>query len=62
VLKLSDELEGSLRLLKPEGHILEDRFKSLQKRNIIEPRVKAKRVVKYRPKVIEKKGHLAVAE
>jgi nucleolar protein 53 len=61
-LKLSEELEGSLRLLKPEGHILEDRFKSLQRRNIIEPRLRAKRIRRYTPKIIEKKGHRAVTE
>lgn len=41
-LKLSDELTGDLRNLKPEGNVLYDRYKSMQKRNIIEPRVKAK--------------------
>jgi hypothetical protein len=29
-------------LIKPEGNILTDRYKSLQKRNILEPRQKAK--------------------
>ncbi|KAK2193285.1 hypothetical protein NP493_16g10004 [Ridgeia piscesae] len=56
-LKLSDELEGSLRLLKPEGNLLEDRFYSLQKRNIIEPRKRAKFARKYKWKSFEKKGH-----
>lgn len=41
-LKLSGELTSSLRTLKPEGNILTDRYKSLQKRNLIEPRVRAK--------------------
>ncbi len=41
-LKLTDELTGNLRSLKPEGNLLEDRYKSLQKRNLIETRVKAK--------------------
>ena len=41
-LKLSDELTGNLRSLKPEGNLLEDRFKSLQKRNILETRTKKK--------------------
>jgi len=41
-LKLSGELTSSLRTLKPEGNILTDRYKSLQKRNIIEPRVRAR--------------------
>merc|ERR1712038_1946351 len=39
-LKLSDELTGNLRSLKPEGNLLADRYKSMQKRNIIETRVK----------------------
>ncbi|TSP46814.1 Ribosome biogenesis protein NOP53 [Bagarius yarrelli] len=41
-VQLSDELAGSLRTLKPEGSVLKDRFKSLQKRNLIEPRERAK--------------------
>ena len=41
-LKLSNEISGSLRTLKTEGNILRDRYKSLQKRNIIEPRERAK--------------------
>lgn len=39
-----EELSGSLRNLKKYGNLLEDRFKSLQKRNILEPRVKQKKV------------------
>ncbi|VDI08875.1 nucleolar protein 53 [Mytilus galloprovincialis] len=56
-IKLTDELEGSLRLLKPEGHLFEDRFKSLQKRSIIEPRVQARHTRKYKPKVFDKRSH-----
>ena len=41
-LKLSDELTGELRSLRPEGSLLEDRFKSLQKRNVIAPSAKRK--------------------
>jgi nucleolar protein 53 len=37
-IKLSGELTGNLRSLKPEGNVLLDRYKSLQKRNIIETR------------------------
>merc|ERR1712192_306004 len=48
-LKLSDELTGNLRNLSPEGSLLEDRFKSMQRRNMIEVRVKKKKV--------EKRGH-----
>ena len=60
-LKLSHEVEGSLRLLKPEGSLFDDRFKSLQKRNIIEPRLRAKVAkLNFKPKKFEKKGHKAV--
>ncbi len=31
-----------ITFFQPEGNLLEDRFKSLQKRNIIEPRKRAK--------------------
>ena len=41
-LQLSHEIRGSLRALKPEGDILTDCYKSLQKRCIIEPRQKFK--------------------
>jgi len=56
-IKLSDELTGNLRSLKPEGSILEDRFKSLQRRNMIEVRVKQKTVRKLKRKKIEKRSH-----
>jgi len=56
-IKLSDELTGNLRNLKPEGSILEDRFKSLQRRNMIEVRVKQKTVRKLKRKKIEKRSH-----
>ncbi|KAL3874911.1 hypothetical protein ACJMK2_037863 [Sinanodonta woodiana] len=59
-IKLSDELVGSLRELKPEGHLLQDRYKSLQKRNIVEPRVKAKKYRRYKRKLYEKKTHKIV--
>ncbi|KAK7485015.1 hypothetical protein BaRGS_00023793 [Batillaria attramentaria] len=55
-LKLSNELVGSLRHLKPEGHLLEDRYKSLQKRNIIEPRKKVRRT-KVKKKTFQRKSH-----
>jgi nucleolar protein 53 len=44
-LKLSHEITGNLRSLKPEGNILRDRYKSLQKRNIVETRERAKYVL-----------------
>ncbi|CAG0898866.1 unnamed protein product [Darwinula stevensoni] len=55
-LKLSEEVTGSLRELKPEGHLLADRFKSLQRRSIIEPRIKL-RLRKKKMKRFEKRGH-----
>ena len=57
-LKLSEELTGNLRSLKPEGSILADRFHSLQKRNMIETRVKqkVKRKSKNR-KIVERRTH-----
>lgn len=36
----STEALGNLRKLKPEGNVLVDRFKSLQKRNILAPNIK----------------------
>jgi nucleolar protein 53 len=39
---LASELKGNIRNLKTEGDLLKDRFKSLQKRNVIETRVKQK--------------------
>merc|ERR1712083_821345 len=56
-IKLSDELTGNLRNLKQEGSLLEDRFKSMQRRNVIEVRVKQKTVRKLKRKKIEKRGH-----
>lgn len=41
-LKLSDEVGGSLRNLKPEGDVMFDRYKSFQRRCIVEPRKKFK--------------------
>ncbi|XP_060114282.1 ribosome biogenesis protein NOP53 [Heteronotia binoei] len=59
-LQLSSELAESLRTLKPEGSILKDRFKSLQKRNLIEPRERAKFKRKYRVKYAEKRAFRAI--
>lgn len=36
---LSEEVTGSLRKLKPTATLTRDRFKSLQRRGMIEPRV-----------------------
>ena len=56
-IKLSDELTGNLRNLKPEGSLLEDRFKSMQRRNIIEVREKQKTVRRLKRKTFEKRSH-----
>lgn len=46
--QMPDEISGNLRSIKTGGNLLKDRFKSLQKRNILEPTVK---VMKKRGKV-----------
>jgi nucleolar protein 53 len=59
-LKLSDELTGNLRSLKPEGNLLQDRFKSMQKRNVFEPTVKEKakkQKKKLKRKIFERKSN-----
>merc|ERR1712083_710658 len=56
-IKLSDELTGNLRNLKQEGSLLEDRFKSMQRRNVVEVRVKQKTVRKLKRKTFEKRSH-----
>ncbi|KAM6225158.1 ribosome biogenesis protein NOP53 [Rhynchocyon petersi] len=55
-VQLSSELSDSLRTLKPEGNILRDRFKSFQRRNMIEPRERAKFTRKYKVKLVEKRA------
>lgn len=39
---LREELTGELRTIKVVGNIMEDRYKSFQRRNIIEPRIRQK--------------------
>ena len=56
-IKLSDELTGNLRNLKQEGSLLEDRFKSMQRRNLVEVRIKHKTVRKLKRKTFEKRSH-----
>ena len=52
-VKLSDEIADSLRLLKPEGNLVKDRFKSFEARNLIETRIPVKKKRKYKQKVYE---------
>lgn len=54
-VQLSSEISGALRSLKPEGSVAMDRFKSLQKRNIIEPREPVRPHRKYKLKVLQKR-------
>jgi len=60
-LNLSDEITGNLRTMKAAGNLLHDRFKSLQKRNIIETRVRAK-PTKTKMKKYEKRSVREVGE
>jgi len=53
----SDELVATLRELKPDGNLLKDRFKSLQRRNIIEPRNRVLPHTKYKRKVVVKRSY-----
>ncbi|OTF70151.1 hypothetical protein BLA29_006729, partial [Euroglyphus maynei] len=56
-LNLPNEISGSLRSLKTEGNLLKDRYKSLQKRNIIETRILQSHKRKYRQKTEIKRRH-----
>ncbi len=58
-VKLSEELTGDLRTMRPEGDLLEDRFKSLQKRNVIAPSMKRKatKASKRKIKRLEKRSY-----
>jgi len=58
-VQLSEELTGTFRSFKPEGNLIADRFTSLQKRNLIEPRKPVQKHRKYRLKEYEKKSHKA---
>ncbi|XP_004644321.1 ribosome biogenesis protein NOP53 isoform X2 [Octodon degus] len=55
-VQLSSERADALRTLRPEGNILRDRFKSFQRRNMIEPRERAKFKRKYKVKLVEKRA------
>merc|ERR1719154_295129 len=57
VYQLSEEISGSLRGLKPEGDLFLDRLKSLEKRNIIEPRRRVLPRRKYKLKEVEKRSY-----
>jgi len=56
-IKLSDELSGNLRCLKAEGSVLDDRFKSMQRRNMIETRVRHYLKKSSKLKLSDKRSH-----
>lgn len=56
-VQLSAELTGNLRTVKQEGNLFEDRFKSLQRRNIIEARQPVKPHRKYKQKTYKRKSY-----
>nr|CAG4642559.1 EOG090X07H9 [Evadne anonyx] len=56
-VNLSEDIAGNMRNLKVEGNILLDRYKSLQKRNVIEPRIRQRVTLKYKPKTYVKRSH-----
>lgn len=53
---LGREIAGNLKNLKTEGNLLEDRFKSMQKRNILAP-TKRRTIKKVKVKKYTKPGH-----
>ncbi|XP_065564054.1 ribosome biogenesis protein NOP53-like [Artemia franciscana] len=55
-INLSKEISGSLRRVRAEGDLITDRFKSLQKRNIMEPR-KLRMPKKVKVKKYERNSH-----
>lgn len=56
-VSLGDELSDSLRNVTPAVELLEERFKNMQRRNLLEPRLQHKMKRKYKPKVVLKRGH-----
>ncbi|PVU89314.1 hypothetical protein BB559_005146 [Furculomyces boomerangus] len=53
-VKLSDEISGSLRALKPESNLVLESFVGLQRRNLIEPRIPVEKRRRYKTKTTEK--------
>ncbi|XP_068238039.1 ribosome biogenesis protein NOP53 [Palaemon carinicauda] len=56
-VSLGSELKGSLRLARSGCNLIEERFKDLQRRNLIEPRLKAKRPKPKLKRLVMKKEH-----
>lgn len=53
-VKLSDELSGNLRNLKPEGNLFYDQMLNLQSSGKVESRVPVAKRRKYQKKITEK--------
>lgn len=53
-VQLTEDLSESLRLFKPEINLFKDRYRSLERRNIIETRLPVKKRRRYDLKEIEK--------
>ncbi|KAL7326769.1 hypothetical protein PS15p_209053 [Mucor circinelloides] len=56
-VQLTEELCETLRQLKPEGNMFRDRFHSIQKRNIIEPRIPVNPSRHYKLKEYERRAY-----
>lgn len=54
---MPDELQDSLRLLKPEGNLLDDRFRTLVVQGKLESRKPVTQAKKPKRKVTEKWSH-----
>ncbi|XP_055341585.1 ribosome biogenesis protein NOP53-like isoform X2 [Paramacrobiotus metropolitanus] len=55
-VQLPEDMADNLRTLRPEGNLLLDRYKSLQRRNIVEPRRRQKIKRKYKLKSYQIEG------
>jgi len=56
-VNLTEEITGVMRTLKTDGNLMEDRYKSFQRRNLIEPRIRQKMKRKYKLKTQIKRSH-----
>jgi len=57
VYKLTEELAGNLRASKPEGNPIQERFNSMQKRNMVEVRIRVKKRRRYQLKDYTKRSY-----
>lgn len=57
--KISEELTGTLREMKPEGNLIKDGFRSMQRRNIIEVRRPVVAHRRYKRKMVVRRSYIA---